>query len=151
MSGKDTRTKINYWLIYKSFKFNYILEMLLLRHVHLFDETKGVRKATLKTLLCNNSYYYDRILSVTYLSFFSLFLWFEHMMSLVSMLATHLTHALSVIMAKKVEGSHVLRTGSGVLCGKLWVYAALSRLSVWQDLQIDGHRWWGRGGSCGGA
>lgn len=66
-------------------------------------------------------------LSITYLSLLPLFLWFEHMVSLVSMLATHLTHALLVFMAKQVQRTVVLRAGSRFHSGKLRVHAALTR------------------------
>lgn len=66
-----------------------------------------------------------------YLSFFPLFLGFDHIVSLVSMLATLLTHTLSVVVAKQVQGLIVLRAGSGLYWGQLRVHVALLWPSVW--------------------
>lgn len=66
-----------------------------------------------------------------YLSFVPLFLRFDHIVSLVSMLATLLTHTLSVVAAKQVQGLIVLRAGSGLHWGQLRVHVALLWPSVW--------------------
>lgn len=78
----------------------------------------------------------------TNLSFFPLFLWFDHIMSLVSMLATLLANTFLIVAAKQVQGVVVLRAGSRVHCGELRVYVGLLWPSVWLDLQVDRHRWW---------
>lgn len=70
-------------------------------------------------------------LSITHLSLPPLFLWFEHVVSLVSMLITHLTHTLLVFMAKQVQGTVVLRAGSRLHSGKLRVHAALTQHCIW--------------------
>lgn len=77
--------------------------------------------------------------SVTYLSLPPLFLWFEHTMSFVSILATALTHTLFIFMAKQVQRLVVLRTGSWFYCREFGVYVAMFRPTVWQDVQVDGH------------
>lgn len=90
------------------------------------------------------------IITITHLSFFSLVSRFDNMVSTVSMLATHLTHTLPVVMAKQVQGSAVLVAGFGFHRGKLWVHAALSLHCIWLDLQIDRHGWWAGGRSSEG-
>lgn len=67
-------------------------------------------------------------------------------MSLVSLLTTDLTNTLPVLVAEQVQGSVVMRTGSGLHCGELGVHTALLPRPrpprTRQDLQVDGIGWW---------
>lgn len=67
----------------------------------------------------------------TYLLFFPLFLWFDHIVSFVCLLATPLANALFIVAAKQVQGVIVLRAESGVCCRELRVDVALAWPSVW--------------------
>ena len=116
-------------IFYKYFKFSYIFwkcyaSYNTLDYLHLILHTKlNIREKKQQKSTDNNR---DIFMSIPYLPLLPLVLWFVHTMSLVSMLATHLTHTLLVFMAKQVQGSVVLRAGPGVHCGKLRVHAALS-------------------------
>lgn len=83
----------------------------------------------------------------SYPSLVPLFLWFDQVMALVSVLATLLANTLFILAAKEVQGAIVLRAGSELCRRQLRGRVAPLWPSVRQDLQVH---WHGRRNSRGG-
>lgn len=107
------------------------------------NEGEHGRRIELQINNCNKELFYIGMFQSIYLSLAPLLLWREHLMSLVSVLATLLANTLLVIATKQVQWLVVLRTRSGLHLGQLRVNTVLWPRTR-QDVQINWDGRWRR-------